>query len=193
MEASEVYFLRAEGALRGWPNMGGTAEELYNKGIRASLKARTDATDQEIKNYIHSTSTPAAPHSKDGGPDAFNSPPVSNIPVIFETNASFETKLEQIITQKWIALYPDAWEAWAERRRTGYPRGYAIIKSNNPNISSTQLVRRIKYPPSEYDTNAKAVKAAVDSLLGGPDQANTRLWWDAKPLADYPTPTDPIQ
>jgi hypothetical protein len=193
MGAAEVYFLRAEGVLRGWQNMGGTAKELYDEGIRASLEARTDASDKEITNYIHSTRTPSAPQSKGGGLDQFNSPPVDNIPVAFASNANFETKLEQIITQKWIALYPNSIEAWAERRRTGYPRGYAIIKSNNPHISSTQLVRRVTYPPVVYDNNAKAVKDAVANLLGGPDRADTRLWWDAKPLADYPTPTDSQQ
>ena len=36
MTAAESYFLRAEGALRGW-NMGGTAQQLYNQGIAASF------------------------------------------------------------------------------------------------------------------------------------------------------------
>ena len=36
MCAAEVCFLRAEGALLGW-NMGGTAENLYNEGIRTSF------------------------------------------------------------------------------------------------------------------------------------------------------------
>ena len=36
MCAAEVCFLRAEGALLGW-NMGGTAENLYNEGIRTSI------------------------------------------------------------------------------------------------------------------------------------------------------------
>src|SRR5688500_19852014 len=35
MAASEAYFLRAEGALRGW-TMGGTPQELYEAGITNS-------------------------------------------------------------------------------------------------------------------------------------------------------------
>lgn len=35
--ASEVAFLRAEGALRNW-NMGGTAKDFYEEGIRLSFE-----------------------------------------------------------------------------------------------------------------------------------------------------------
>lgn len=33
VKASEVYFLRAEGALRGWNMGGGTAQSYYEKGL----------------------------------------------------------------------------------------------------------------------------------------------------------------
>ncbi|SHG06615.1 Susd and RagB outer membrane lipoprotein [Fodinibius roseus] len=190
MEAAEVYFLRAEGALRGW-DMGGTAESLYDQGIRASLNERTEATATEIDNYINSSNTPIAPTDKNGDPDQYNSPPVSDIPVDFDTGGSFERKLEQIITQKWLALYPmNDWEAWTERRRTGYPRGYAVRESQNTDVSETELVRRLMFVPAEYSNNQEATENAV-GLLDGPDNNATRVWWDAKPLADYPVPTDP--
>jgi hypothetical protein len=188
MEASEVYFLRAEGALRGW-NMGGTAMELYNQGIRASLEERTDVSGDIINSYITSTNTPVAP---DNGIALYNSPPVTDIPVVYQEGADFETQLEQIITQKWLSLFPmNDWEAWTERRRTGYPVGYAIIESKNPEVSETELVRRLRFVTSEFSNNAEAVGEAL-LLLDGPDATSTRLWWDAKPLSDYPTPTDPI-
>lgn len=188
MEAAEVYFLRAEGALRGW-NMGGTAKELYNQGIRASIEARTDVSEDVISAYISSTKTPTAPSN---GIDLYNSPPVTDIPVAYQEGADFETQLEQIITQKWLSLFPmNDWEAWTERRRTGYPVGYAVIESDNPEVSETELVRRLRFATSEFNNNAVEVEKAI-SLLNGPDATSTRLWWDAKPLEDYPTPTDPI-
>ncbi len=189
MEAAEVFFLRAEGALRGW-NMGGTAQQLYNDGIKASLQFRVNASDAVINAYINSTKTPAKPLDRFGKPDVRNSPPVSDIPVLYEAGGSFERQLEQIITQKWLALFPmNDTEAWAERRRTGYPRGYAVIQSDNPALTRTQLVRRLIYPPNSYSTNKAATEAAL-VLLGGPDTYATRLWWDAKPLASYPVPVD---
>ena len=39
----------------------------------------------------------------------------------WEEDADIETKLEKIITQKWLACWPESYEAWAEQRRTGYP------------------------------------------------------------------------
>lgn len=183
MTAAEVNFLRAEGALRGW-NMGGTAKDFYNKGISLSLAYWTKASATDIQNYITSSNTPTAV------PDGivaqnFNTPPESGITVQYEDAAGFETQLEQIITQKWIDMFLSPWECWAERRRTGYPRGYAIIASLDPTIPVTAIIRRMVYPPSEYSNNGKAVNAAV-SVLGGTDNTMTRVWWDKKPLSDYP-------
>lgn len=184
MTSAEVYFLRAEGALRGW-NMGGTAEQFYNEGITQSMKYWTASSDQEIQTYINSTTKPSA--VPDGIVGAtFNTPAESDITVQYESTAGFETRLEQIITQKWIDSFLEPWEAWAERRRTGYPRGYAIIESLDPAIPVTAIIRRMVYPPSEYSNNEKAVNDAVSKLLGGPDNTMTRVWWDKKPLADYP-------
>lgn len=181
MSAAEVYFLRAEGALRGW-NMGGTAQDLYNNGIRSSLTQWTTASPIQIEAYVTSTAKPVAINDK------WNTPPMSDIPVLYQSAGSFETQLEQIITQKWLALYPDGWEAWSERRRTGYPRGYEVINSLNPDVPKDKLMRRLTFAPAEFSNNVKAV-AEAKTLLGGPDNTSTRLWWDAKPLTDYPKPT----
>lgn len=183
MTAAEVYFLRAEGALRGW-NMGGTAQELYNDGITNSLKYWTNSSDDQIASYINSTNTPSAVPDGIVG-QAFNTPPESDITVQYEANAGFETQLEQIITQKWINSFLSPWECWAERRRTGYPKGYAIIASLDPTIPVTSLIRRMVFTPSEYSNNSAAVKSAA-TLLGGPDNTMTRVWWDKKPLSEYP-------
>lgn len=172
MCAAEVYFLRAEGALRGW-NMGGTVNELYNKGISTSILEWTDTPASQIEEYITSTNMPIAINDK------WNTPAMTDIPVRYQTNGSFEKQLEQIITQKWIALFPDGWEAWTERRRTGYPVGYPIIESLNPDVPANAIMRRLKFVASEITTNALAVDDAR-KLLNGPDNNATKLWWDAR-------------
>ena len=172
MSASEIYFLRSEGALRGW-EMGETTSQLYNEGIKASLKERTGATDSEINAYISSSNTPVALN------DEWNTPAMSDIPVAYQSAAGFEKQLEQIITQKWIALYPDGWEAWAERRRTGYPLGFPIIESLNPGVPTDKQMRRLTFTVGELTNNSEAVKSA-EGLLGGPDVNETKLWWDKK-------------
>lgn len=175
MSAAEVYFLRAEGALLGW-NMGGSAQELYEEGIRMSLTERTSASPDEIEAYISNTGTPIALD------DEWNTPAMSDIPVAFGAGsaASAEGQLEQIITQKWLALYPDGIEAWAERRRTGYPRGYPILQSLNSDVSEDDLMRRLRFADSEYSNNSVATQEAVNLLDGG-DRNSSRVWWDAKP------------
>lgn len=183
ISAAEVAFLRAEGALRGW-NMGGTAIDFYNSGISLSLTENIPTiSSSDLNAYLSSTNTPAPVADK------WNSSAMSNIPVLYDASGSFEKQLEQIITQKWLALYPDGYEAWAERRRTGYPRGYALIGSDYPDLGPTDLARRVIYPPVEITTNKPAYDEAV-SLLGGPDDMKTRLWWDKKPLTDYPVPSN---
>lgn len=175
MRASEVYLLRAEGALEGWNMGGGTAEEFYNEGIRMSLsEEKIGASDAKIDEYISSTKTPEDPA------DRWNSGAMSDIPVKFMNGATKEKKLEQIITQKWLALYPESREAFAELRRTGYPKLYPIIKSRNKNLSESDVFRRMTFVVSEFNNNTKATENAI-SLLDGPDQNNTKLWWDEKP------------
>lgn len=48
--------------------------------------------------------------------------PQSRITIKWKEDAQFEENLERIITQKWIAIFPLGNEAWAEYRRTGYPK-----------------------------------------------------------------------
>lgn len=176
MSAAEVFFLRAEGAVAGW-SMGGTAEELYNSGIEMSLsEARVAASAADITAYISSTATPAPVL------DEWNTPASSDIPVAFEAGGTPERQLEQIITQKWIALYPDGWEAWTELRRTRYPRTYERLNSDNPDVAADQIMRRLIFVEGEYSNNSPAVEEAIGSSeIGGNDRNNLRVWWDKKP------------
>ena len=174
MYASEVYFLRAEGALNGW-NMGGTAEELYNKGIAMSMHTWGITDETLINTYINSTSLPIAPAPEND----WNTPPLTDIPVKFA--ADTETQREQVGTQKWLAMYPNGMEAWAEMRRTGYPKMYPLIHSDNPNMPKDEMIRRIVFTDLDRQTNERAVEAAVDLLGSGGDKVSTRLWWDVKP------------
>jgi len=170
MRAAEAYFLRAEGALEGW-SMGSSAQELYESGINMSL------LEYGVPNaaYINSLNTPAPVG------DVHNTPALSDIPVKFDTGGSNERKLEQIITQKWLALYPDSWEAWTDVRRTGYPKLYARLNSDNPNVPTDMVMRRVTFVTAEYDNNTEAVNAAVGlPEMSGGDKGSTKLWWDKK-------------
>jgi hypothetical protein len=171
MSTAEAYFLRAEGALLGW-NMGGTAKVLYEAGITNSLKQWGISDQALINNYINSTSMPIAPG------DFLNSPPLTNIPVKFDP-ANKNVQLEQIALQKWLAIFPDGVEAWADYRRSHVLKLYPVVHSENPDISNTttQWIRRIPFLLSESQNNGIELKKAVQ-LLNGPDKVTTPLWWD---------------
>ena len=168
MHSAEAFFLRAEGALNGW-SMGGTAKDLYEKGIAASMKQWGISDAAAIAAYVNSGKTPVAPN------DGLQSPALSSAPI--KWGASPEVQREQIGTQKWLALYPDGIEAWAEFRRTKYPTLYPVANNENADLAPGQRPRRIPFLLLERNTNAEAVTAA-EALLGGPDKVSTPLWWD---------------
>jgi hypothetical protein len=111
LETAEAYFLRAEGALKGW-NMGGSAQSLYEAGITNSM-AQWGVTGAAVTSYIASGATPApsGAYTADNKDTA-----VSNVPIAWSTDPTME--LRQIMTQKWLALFPDGMEAWADYRRS---------------------------------------------------------------------------
>lgn len=176
MYAAESFFLRAEGVLNGWNMGGGSAEEYYNKGIEASMKSWNITDDVAITTYTNGTSLPVVPLIT----SEFPTPALTNIPVKFGSDEA--TQREQIGTQKWIALYPGDMEAWAEMRRTGYPRMYPLIHSDNADMPKDKMIRRIVFPDRAYQTNPNGVAQGTEMLGAGGDKVSTRLWWDVKPM-----------
>jgi hypothetical protein len=87
--------------------------------------------------------------------------------------------MQQIMTQKWLALYPDGMEAWADWRRNHTMKLYPVANSDNPLITntSTQWIRRIPFLDSEKQNNPDGVTTGV-TALGGADNVLTPLWWD---------------
>ncbi|MBS7567000.1 SusD/RagB family nutrient-binding outer membrane lipoprotein [Mucilaginibacter sp. Bleaf8] len=172
MSAAEVWFLKAEAALRGWSGAG-SAQQNYEKGIQVSMQH----WGVNIGNYLNdATSTQSA--YVDPKNAANNSPALSNITIKWDDAASNEQKLERIMTQKWLAMFPEGQEAWTEFRRTGYPKLFPVVVNKSGGTISTQVqVRRLAYPQIEYSSNAAGVQSGLQSL-GGPDNGGTRLWWD---------------
>jgi hypothetical protein len=104
----------------------------------------------------------------------------STVTIAFNAADPFETNLERIITQKWIAMYLNGPEGWAEFRRTGYPKLFPVVTNNsNGTINTAIQIRRIPFPLSEYNNNLVGVQSGI-TLLGGADNGGTTLWWDKK-------------
>lgn len=149
---SELKFLLAEATLRGWTSEFGSVEDLFKEGIRESF------------NYYH------MPDSADVYIDRLNiyngtqeNPFAGN---------DKEAQLEQIITQKWLAVFPNGNEGWAEFRRTDYPRLNNHLNNKDPEIPSGKFIKRVGYSTDEYAYNTENVPQNVNQ--------STRVWWDVQ-------------
>ena len=176
--ASEAAFLRAEGAMLGW-DMGGDDESFYKTGIELSFLER-GLTAAAAATYAESASEPQAFEDASAASTKYNASKPSSVSPKWNAGAGDEEKLERIITQKWIAMFPNGQEAWSEFRRTGYPKVIPIVNNlSGGKVDTNVQVRRMTFPRSEYSNNAAGVAAAT-ALLGGADTGGTKLWWDKK-------------
>lgn len=173
MTTAEVSFLKAEAALRGWSGAG-IAKDHYEAGVKASFTQHgISGVDTYLADNI------STPNDFVDAINAVNNVAyASDVKIAYNTAGTNEEQLEQIITQKWIAMFPDGQEAWSEFRRTGYPKVFPVVINNSGgNIDTNVQIRRINFVDSEKNTNAANVQKAV-GFLSGPDNGGTRLWWD---------------
>jgi hypothetical protein len=145
MVYAELAFIQAEAAERGLGGLGaGQAAGFYNAGVRASF-AQWGLSTADADAYL---AQPAVAYA--GG----------------------AAGLKQIGLQKWIALFTQGSEAWAEYRRTGNP---STLRAG-PSAIISSIPRRIPYSVDEQSVNAAALSAAVSRQ--GADNFLTRVWWD---------------
>ncbi len=149
----EQEFLIAEAIARGWISSGrdgATAEDCYNEGIRQSMQfynsyASAGITDDAISGYSS------------------------------QSNVAYNrgTAIQQIITQKYIALFLQSdFESFVEQRRTGFP----IFNVGTGTLNNGAVPKRWAYPTNEYEQNGANVNAAVQSQFAGTDDVNQAMW-----------------
>lgn len=158
---AEVCFLKAEAAIRGWSGAG-NARENYEAGIRASFEeARADVADKSVINTSNDETYITTGFAQ------------------WNEDADFETKLKKIITQKWIAIYPNGDEAWAEFRRTGYPDLMPVSQSEEPTINPAngEFIKKMRYVDDERRENEANAMSPTNNQGQG-DGMNVRVWWD---------------
>ncbi len=174
LKRTEVLFLRAEGALRGW-NMGGTAQEFYERGIRLAFNENNITDELLISSYLNKETIGKQdlidPYSAGNGIKGRVTAGVK-----WSDSDDNELKLEKIITQKYIAIFPQSAEAWTTFRRTGYPRLFPVKLNNMPKVDTELHLRRI--PIIETTNNKDEIKNSMEPAMGGPNNGGTRLFWD---------------
>lgn len=191
MKCSEVYFLLAEGALRGW-NMGGTAKQFYEQGIRnASLESRSftgNKYNELVDDYLNVEAPKGIAYVDPQGltPDM---PSVTKIGVKWNEGDSPEVKLEKIITQKYIASFPYSYESWVDLRRVGYPKLFPIlgvadsdgtIGAGDSKVQTKEnIMRRIPWASDDPQTKEDIANTGIPALgEGATDTQGQHLWWD---------------
>ena len=96
---------------------------------------------------------------------------MNNVGTKWNESGSNEEKLQQIIIQKWIANFPLSTEAWAEYRRTGYPKLFPnYINNSDGTIDTNEQIRRLIYSNNEVNTNNAELQNGIQLL----NQENTR-------------------
>ena len=118
MKAAEAYFLLAEAKLR-WDIGSKSVKNLYENGIRVSMTNELayrgayagikEYPEGAVDAYINGTSTQI--DYTDPIKAELSTPAVNKLSVKWDESASNEEKLERIITQKWLALFPLSTEA----------------------------------------------------------------------------------
>ncbi len=203
----ESYFLIAEAALRGWSTPM-SDKAAYEKGIEENFAywgvserltdylASTDYSRVGTSvNYDHVVEPPATFTAT--YVDAYTSQPATvEIPypsnTIYENGQVKNDRLTKIITQKYIATFPYlALEAWNDHRRLGLPffENPAVEQpiASIPQLTASNYTQnrvdffpqRIRYPSSFRVADETNYDDAV-SMLGGPDNVFTPLWWAKK-------------
>jgi hypothetical protein len=89
-------------------------------------------------------------------------------------DAAGGNELEVIGEEKWIALFPQGYDAWAEWRRTDVP----ALSPAPDAINDGQIARRYNYPSDEPTLNAANYEAGVAGLTPAQDNNSARVWWD---------------
>ncbi|MBW8688028.1 SusD/RagB family nutrient-binding outer membrane lipoprotein [Chitinophaga rhizophila] len=145
MSASEVNFLKAE-AFERWGLSGGTAQQSYELGVRQAIA---------FINFLHNINpNQIEPLTQ---PSTITVSNYLSNPLIAYTGTS-ASKLEKIYTQKWLHFNVlQSRQAWAEWRRTGYPR-INIIPATRPGYEMPP--NRFMYPASEiaYNSSYEAIR-----------------------------------
>jgi len=86
---------------------------------------------------------------------------------------------ELIGDQKWIALYLDGSQAWAEVRRTGYPVYVDVTEPEGTFYPGMGTIKRIPYPYSEEINNPENLAAAKANQPGIiSEKFGAGVWWD---------------
>ena len=131
MNYSELQFILAESAVKGW--ISGSAEAYYDSAASASIKLWLPGWNVKITDFL------------------------SAADMEWDEGASLDEKMEKIHLLKYYALFLADLEQWFEYRRTGHP----VLPKGPGLRNNGMMPARIMYPVYVQSTNPSSYKAAV--------------------------------
>ncbi len=81
--------------------------------------------------------------------------------------------MELIGNQRWVAHLTRDFKPGLSGAGTGYP----VLTPAVEGMNDGKIPVRVPYPTDEAARNPTSLAEGV-TLLGGPDDLNTRVWWD---------------
>jgi hypothetical protein len=157
MTYAETEFLLAEAKVR-WGNDLPDAVSLrdhYRNGVVAAMNF--------LKNFDSSISIP----EKD----------INDYLLLYPFGNSAQEQIRMINEQLWILHLHNPGEAYANWRRSGYPKLRPSGEYGSITIDSEEIPRRITYPLLESTYNKNEYEKQTQKM-GGSDNWNYRVWWD---------------
>lgn len=146
ISASYTYLNRAEAAALGWTSEN--ALIMLDMGIKKSYETL-------IANYLPTSTITATTYSAarvvDAGSDL----------------------LKVIREEKWVALFPNGFDAWSEWRRTSIPN----LLPATDFLNNGSIPGRFNYPASESTLNAANYSTGVNGLVPAADKNSSKIWW----------------
>lgn len=101
---------------------------------------------------------------------------ISDEEYLKNAGVAFTNDVKQIYLQKWIALFKDGHEAWAETRRTDVPLLPAAAGS--PYLDHNRPPFRYIYPTDESNLNGDNSKPFIANLQD--NFWGQQMWWDTR-------------
>jgi hypothetical protein len=173
MEYSELLFIYAEGVLKGKLTMPQSAKYYYEEAVKASVKTWSAwAEYNEVP--------------KDGQPVSFNDDAIATLlkstlasyDAVAAGTSPYQSVEELVLSQKWLSLFWNGFEAYNEWRRNEYPI-ITIASGTLPN--DYEMPTRFEYPMTVRASNSANMNIALDRMAG-PNDMHTPLWWSYKAL-----------
>jgi hypothetical protein len=106
--------------------------------------------------------------------DEYSIPAADYKTYIESAGTAWADNVNQIYTQKWIALFRQCWEAWAEMRRTDVPQLGPAVNAAYAGHNRTPF--RLSYPIEERNLNPNVPASVTEKdMFWG-----YKIWWDTR-------------